>query len=97
MIAEDLKQLTTPQLLQLMDQCAADGMEYQVPDEVITQIDAQGVHILQQHSIHKISDDFVRARAMFKLLGKTEGSQLYFVDVDVSYWDLLPVWEEVDI
>jgi hypothetical protein len=91
-VMDDLKQVTTPQLLKLMAQCENDGMKYRVPDEIINHLDAEGTHILQAHSLHQIPvEDFVRARAMFKLLNQQEGSELYFVDVKVDLWDDLPV------
>lgn len=91
MLAEDLKQVTTPQLLKLMDDCCTDGMRYRVPDEIVGLLDAEGTHVLQAHSLHQPpDDDFVRSRAMFKLLNSDEPSEMYFVDIRVERWDDLP-------
>jgi thioesterase domain-containing protein len=87
----DLKQVSTPELFQLMDRCEQDGMVYRVPEEIIANLDAEGTHVLQAHSLHQPADeDFVRARAMFKLLNQDEGSEIYYVDVRVDTWDDLP-------
>lgn len=87
-VADDLKQVTTPELLALIDACAADAtVHYELPADVFARLDAQGTHILQAHSIHQDPDsDVIRARTMCKLYDQADGSEIFFLDVREERW-----------
>jgi hypothetical protein len=90
-VRDNIKIVTTPQLMTLIDDSERAHAQYQLPDALIRRLDATGRHALQAHSLYQLeSADFIRARGMFRLLGEPVASGIYLLDVAKTTWQALP-------
>jgi hypothetical protein len=88
-VSTDIKVMNTRELLEALD--SPNG--FNIPDEVLDRIDAQGYHTFQKHSLFNPDpeDEFVHARTMFKLYDTdVEDLTITVIDIPRFWWDCMP-------